>query len=270
MSQTLVGKNAIVTGGSRGIGSAIALELASRGARVAITYVSESSQAKAQHVAQEIEKIHAKNGTKSEGPMAVVIRADASSMDAPKIIVSETLAGLKTDTVHILVNNAGISINQELGTITPDVYEQTMNIHVRGPLFLMQELKPHLPKLENGGGGRIVNISSISSNAGFKGQSVYAAAKAGIEGMTKVWATELGESHGATVNCINPGPVDTDMFSGTTEAFEKLCYERFPPAVGKRLGTPQDMADIVAFLCEEKSRWISGDKVCANGGGMYP
>jgi 3-oxoacyl-[acyl-carrier protein] reductase len=131
---------------------------------------------------------------------------------------------------------------------------------------LTQEVLPHFPKPS---GGRIINVSSISSQAGFFGQTVYAASKGAVEGLTRVWATELGRKYGLTVNAINPGPVDTDMFDGTTKEFSDYVFSRYPPAVGDRKATAQDIADIVCFLAEERSRWVSGDIVCANGGGMY-
>lgn len=263
---SLENKVAIVTGGSRGIGRSICLELAKRGAKIALTYVSANSTSKAEQVANEVRKVHKERGTKGDDNVVIAIQADAASMESPSIIINETLKAFNSDTINILINNAGVSINQSLEDVTMDAYDKTMDINVKGVIFLTQKLLPHLPKQ---GGGKIVNLSSVSSKAGFEQQTAYAAAKAGVEGLTKVWANELGPKYGITVNCINPGPVDTDMFNGVTDEMEKVIMDRLNPAVARKRASPQDIADIVAFLSEDKSRWVNGDVICANGGGLF-
>jgi 3-oxoacyl-[acyl-carrier protein] reductase len=265
LAYPLLNKVAIVTGGSRGIGAATCVELASRGAKIALTYVSERSKAKAEAVAKDVEKVHKERDPNSDANV-VVIQADAESLESPKKIVQETLKAFQTDTIDILVNNAGMSDDQFLPDITPEVYEKVMNVNCRGVIFLTQAVLPHFPKPR---GGRIVNVSSVSATEGFFGQTVYAASKAAMDGFTRVWATELGRKYGVTVNGINPGPVDTDMFNNASDEFEKMVFETCPPSAENRRAHPQDIADIIGFLVDEKSRWVTGDIVCANGGGIY-
>jgi NAD(P)-dependent dehydrogenase (short-subunit alcohol dehydrogenase family) len=119
-------------------------------------------------------------------------------------------------------------------------------------------------------GGRIVSLSSISARGGFATQTVYAASKAAVEGMTRVWATELGHKYQITVNAINPGPVDTDMYRAAGDVhLARMAKENAKTPAAPRAGTAEDVADIVCFLCEERSRWITGDVICANGGMIF-
>lgn len=254
---SLKGKVAIVTGGSRGIGKAIAITLVKEEAKVAITYVSESSEAKAEDLQSEARKL---------GGEVAIIKADAGSVNAPKIIVDETLKIFNTQQIDILVNNAGVSVSQPIGKITEEIYDKTFDVNVRGVIFLVQAVVPYLPK---DGSARIVNLGSISSTAGLATQTVYAGAKAAIEGITRVMAAELGASHGATVNCLNPGPIDTDMYGTVTPEYHDKIFARYPPSVANRLGTPQDIADIVLFLVQERSRWVSGDVIASHGGATF-
>ena len=118
--------------------------------------------------------------------------------------------------------------------------------------------------------GRIVNLSSISARGGYATQSVYAASKAAVEALTRVWATELGQQYGVTVNAVNPGPVDTEMYraAGPVHLARMEAENKKVPAA-PRCGTAEDIADIVTFLCEERSRWVTGDIICANGGMLF-
>ena len=119
-------------------------------------------------------------------------------------------------------------------------------------------------------GGRIVNLFSISARGGYATQSVYAATKAAVEALTRVWATELGQEYGITVNAVNPGPVDTEMYraAGAIHLARMEEQNKKVPAA-PRCGRPDDVADIITFLCEERSRWVTGDILCANGGMLY-
>lgn len=140
-----------------------------------------------------------------------------------------------------------------------------MAVNVRAVIFTTQAVLPYIRR-----GGRIVNISSISARGGFATQTVYAATKAAVEGLTRVWATELGHKYGVTVNAVNPGPVDTDMYRAAGEVHLKRMEEQNKKVPAEpRCGTAQDVADVVTFLCEERSRWVTGDVVCANGGMLY-
>lgn len=188
-----------------------------------------------------------------------------SNPEAPSNLVEATLQAFKVTTIDILVNNAGLGQNTPLEEITLEEYEKLMTVNVRAVIFMTQAVLKHINP-----GGRVVNLSSISARGGYATQSVYAATKAAVEGLTRVWATELGHKYGITVNAVNPGPVDTDMYRAAGEVHLKRMEEqnsKVPAA--PRCGTPRDIADVVLFLCEERSRWVTGDIVCANGGMLY-
>ncbi|KAF9691455.1 hypothetical protein EKO04_010855 [Ascochyta lentis] len=254
---SLNNKIAIITGGARGIGRAIVLALAKAGAKVTFTYVSQSSIVHAEALIREVEAL---------GTRALAIQADCRNLSAPDRIVSETLSSFEATYVDILVNNAGLgSAATTLEEITVEEYNSVMDVNVRAVIFMTQAFVRHM-----GHGGRIVNLSSISARGGFATQSVYSASKAAVEGLTRVWATELGPKYGATVNAVNPGPVDTDMYRAAGEVhLARMEEQNKKTPAAPRAGTEWDMADIVSFLCEERSRWVTGDIVCANGGMMF-
>nr|QQO98484.1 FrzI [Cladobotryum sp.] len=249
---SLLDKAAIVTGGSRGIGAAIAIELARRGAHVLITYNTASH--KAQLVAEEIQKL---------GRKATVVQASSTDREGPNRIVQAAVS--QYGRIDIIVNNAGMADDCLLQDLTHEFWDRIMDVNLRLPAFLVQAALQHL-----GPAPRIVNISSLAARAGYNATSVYAASKAALEGMTRAWATELGHRYNVTVNCVNPGPVDTDIMAvdENTDA-EVVAYwnakVKETPAA-PRVGTPGDIAQIVAFLCEEGSRWCTGSVVNANGG----
>ncbi|MCJ1261116.1 hypothetical protein MMC22_000980 [Lobaria immixta] len=236
---SLSGRIAIVTGGSRGIGAGIALELARRGAKVAITFTSPSSESSTDNLIANIESLQ-------NGSAAIGIRADLRNVESPAIIVKATLQAFSTNVpesnggssgIHILVNNAGCELVKDLGEITPEEFASVYDLNVRGTLLMTQTVLPHLRTP-----GRIVNVSSVGSRIGLAGLSVYCSSKAAIEGLTRCWATELGPA-GITVNAT---------------------------PVQQRFGTVDDIAQIVAFLAEENSRWITGQAISASGGlAMY-
>ncbi|KAF4937355.1 hypothetical protein K456DRAFT_1897396 [Colletotrichum gloeosporioides 23] len=253
---SLKGKVAIVTGAARGIGAGIVRALAKEGASVAFNYVSPSSESAAVTLVEEV---------KSLGSRAVCVRVDMASLDAPKDLLDATLEEFQTDKIDILINNAGLGGNAPLEEVTVEDYDRLMTVNVRAVIFMTQAVLPHINR-----GGRIVNLSSISSRGGYSTQSVYAASKAAVEGLTRVWATELGHKYGVTVNCVNPGPVDTDMYRAAGPVHLARMEEQNKKVPAEpRCGTEQDIADIVVFLCEERSRWVTGDTVCANGGMLY-
>ncbi|KAI9935125.1 hypothetical protein ASPWEDRAFT_62177 [Aspergillus wentii DTO 134E9] len=253
---SLTGKVAIVTGGARGIGAGIVRSLSKEGAKIAFNYVSPSSRDAADNLVQELQ---------NDGKEAVAIKADMTDMAAPNAIIQATLAAFKTDQIDILVNNAGAGDNRPLEEVTLEGYNQLMDVNVRAVVFMTQAILPYIPR-----GGRIVNLSSISARGGYATQSVYAATKAAVEGLTRVWGTELGHKYGITVNAVNPGPVDTDMYqaAGPVHLARMEEQNKKVPA-GQRCGTVQDIGDIITFLAEERSRWVTGDVICANGGMLY-
>ncbi|KAF7554858.1 hypothetical protein G7Z17_g2613 [Cylindrodendrum hubeiense] len=254
---SLAGKIAIVTGGARGIGKGIVLNLAKQGAKVAFTYVSSSSKAHADDLVRQVEQL---------GSSAHAIQADAASPSSPEIVLSSTLAAFDVSHIDILVNNAGLgSASTLLEEVTLDEYDKIMNVNVRAVIFMTQAFVRYVKP-----GGRIVNLSSISARGGFATQSVYSASKAAVEALTRVWATELGHKYGVTVNAVNPGPVDTDMYRAAGEVhLARMEEQNKKTPAAPRAGTENDVAEIVGFLCEERSRWVSGDVVCANGGMLY-
>jgi 3-oxoacyl-[acyl-carrier protein] reductase len=224
--------------------------------KIAFNYVSDSSTPAAESLVQEV---------KALGSEAVAIQCDIASLDAPETIISRTLEAFDVSKLDILVNNAGLGGNAPLEDITALDYQKMMDVNVRAVLFMTKAFAPYVTR-----GGRIVNLSSISARGGYPTQSVYAASKAAVEGLTRVWATELGKKYGITVNAVNPGPVDTDMYraAGPVHLANMEEQNKKTPAA-PRAGNENDVAGIVLFLCEERSRWVTGDVICANGGILF-
>jgi NAD(P)-dependent dehydrogenase (short-subunit alcohol dehydrogenase family) len=199
------------------------------------------------------------------GSTAVAVQVDIASSEAPLRIIAAALEAFQATGLDILINNAGLGGNTALETVTVQEYELLMSVNVRAVLFMTQAFVQHVRP-----GGRIVNLSSISARGGFATQTVYAASKAAVEGMTRVWATELGHKYQITVNAINPGPVDTDMYRAAGDVhLARMAKENEKTPAAPRAGTAEDVADIVCFLCKERSRWITGDVICANGGMIF-
>ncbi|KAF4468789.1 short chain oxidoreductase [Fusarium albosuccineum] len=242
---SLHGKVAIVTGVARGIGAGIVRALARQGANVAFSYVSESSAPAAARLVDEAQAL---------GVRATAVRIDISSVTAPAALIEAALTNIDANKIDILVNNADLGGNTSLEVLTMKEYERLMAVNVKGVIFMTQAVLPYISR-----GGRIVNLSSISAHGGYSTQTVYAASKAAVEGLTRVWATELGHKYGVTVNAVNPGPVDTDVYraAGAVHLARMEEQNKKVPAA-PRCGTEQDIADIVVFLCEERSRWVTG------------
>ncbi|KAB8212163.1 hypothetical protein BDV34DRAFT_183416 [Aspergillus parasiticus] len=251
MSQSLQGKVAIVTGGSRGIGAGIVKELAKRGATVAFTYLSS---ARAQIMLSELHELQ-HSSTK-----AIAIQADcADAAASAKKVVKEVVASFGK--IDIIVNNAGSGEHHSLFDLNENDFDQIFHINLLFPLLLIQESVPYLQQK-----ARIVNVGSITGRIAYPSAILYAASKAGLDSVTKSLAVSLGRKFEATVNTINPGPVATEMWEqtpGKEEIQEKVYYRT---AAGDRIASVEDIAPIVAFLCEEQSRWVTGNVTCANGG----
>lgn len=237
-------KSVLVTGGSRGIGAAIAKRLAKEGANVAITY--SSSPDKAEEVVKAIT---------AYGVKGIAIKADATDANAVQAAVHEaakTLNGL-----HILVNNAGTGLMKQVHEYTLEEYDYVMNINVKAVFAATQAALDHLPA-----GGRIINIGScMVDKVAFPGGALYSMSKTALIGFTKGLAREVGKK-GITVNLVHPGPIDTDMnpADGPSADFQRslLAVDNY--------GTAEDVAGLVAYLASEESRFITGTGLTIDGG----
>ncbi|KIM31325.1 hypothetical protein M408DRAFT_64775 [Serendipita vermifera MAFF 305830] len=238
---SLQGKVAIVTGSARGIGAATAIALAKDGADVVINYVSPSSKVHAESVAKAVQ---------SAGSEALVVQADLASLEALDLLVKKTVE--RFGKIDILVNNAGAGDGQAVGRITLENYQKIFDINVRAVIFLSQAAVAHM-----GDGGRIINISTAIARGGFPGTTVYSASKAAVESISRVMAVELRD-RGIRVNSINPGPVSTDMFAKIPEEARETIKKTTPVA------SPEDIADVIAFLASSKSRWVNGGTINTN------
>ncbi|KAF2429662.1 dehydrogenase with different specificitie [Tothia fuscella] len=248
--QNLKGKVAIVTGASRGIGAGIALELARRGANVVVTWTSESSTKSVEELISKIESI-------GNGASAIGVRANLKELGAIEMILAATTKAFD-EYIDILVNNAGIEMVKDLKDLTPEDFSNVFDINVRATFFMTKAVLPHLRSP-----GRIINITSVGARGGYASVSAYCASKAAVEGFTRALAMEIGEQ-GHTVNAVEPGPTDTDMIAKIPQ--DLVERQKGMTAVGKRLGTVEDVALVVALLAGEESRWISGQSISASGG----
>ncbi|MFT4747428.1 MAG: 3-oxoacyl-[acyl-carrier protein] reductase [Congregibacter sp.] len=240
----LQNKVAIVTGGSRGIGAAIACEFASQGAKVVVNYLN--SQEKADAVVANIIE---------QGGLALAVQADVSQLSGIDHLVNQACEAFGV--VDILVNNAGWATLERLQDITFDDTKKQFELNVFGPIFLTQKISAIMPS-----GSVIINISSIAAKGG-AGGSIYCATKAAINTLTKCYAAELGEK-GIRVNAIAPGAVETDLY------IEAGLAKREAEIIGqtplKRLGQPDDIASLALFLASEDSSWITGEVIQISGG----
>lgn len=241
----LTGKVAIVTGSSRGIGRAIAEQLAELGADVVINYAS--SPDKAEQVADI---------ARQKGVRAITVQADLARKDDVERLFSQTMSELGK--VDILINNAGIMKTTPLADVTEDEFDQQFAINVKGTFFACQQALKHMEDQ-----GRIVNFSTSVTGQMFPGYSVYAGTKGAVEQITRQLAKEFG-SRQITINAVAPGPVNTELFSvGKTE--QQLEGMRKMNAFG-RLGEPEDIANVISFLVSAESQWVTGQTLRANGG----
>ncbi|TRM63366.1 hypothetical protein BD626DRAFT_629918 [Schizophyllum amplum] len=250
-NRILSGKVAIVTGASRGIGEEIAWELAKNGAKVMITYTSDSSTALANALAARIIAL-------DNGAAAATVRADLRLPESPAIIIAATLAAFSTPTIDILINNAGIGVARPLPGTTAADYAHVFDINVRAIILMTEAVVPYLRAH-----ARIVNISSVAARSGYPHHTLYGASKAAVEGFTRACAAELGAA-GHSVNCVAPGPVVSEMFERMPEDILVALKQR--TAMQHRVGVPGDVAPIVVWLAQENSRWVTGQTISATGG----
>lgn len=256
----LHGKIALVTGASRGIGRAIARLLATRGAMVAVHYNAGREQADAL-----VQDIH------TQGGRAFAVQADLSSPHGAAALSDAFESALRAKTASeaaersgdagcfdILVNNAGVGLRATIGDVTEEQFDQVMQVNFKTPFFLIQHL---LPKLRSN--GRIINVSSMGTRAAYPEMSVYAPAKAALESLTLLLASELGP-RGITVNSVLPGATATDLNARAQDPEVARTIAQ-SIALG-RVGQPEDIAGIVAFLASDDARWVTGQRIDASGG----
>ena len=246
----LTGKVAVVTGASKGIGAAIAERLAADGASVAINYATSKEDAEA--LAERI---------RGNGGKAKAIQADIGNPSQAKAFVDAAVK--EFGRLDILVNNAGKFHIGPIGTVDEADVRSLFAVNVDGPIFATQAAASYFSTE----GGRVINVSSIAATHPLPGLSVYSATKAALDALTRVWAAELGP-RGVTVNAVAPGAVDTAMLKAATprmggEEALKGMVARTPLG---RLGTPSDVADVVAFLASPDARWVTGQVVEVSGG----
>lgn len=239
-------QTAIVTGGSRGIGRAICIALAKEGVNI-VTCYAKSSAAAEETIAE----------CKEYGVQAVAIQADVAKQEDVEQLFAEALK--LTGTIEILVNNAGITRDSLLMRMSDDDFDQVIDTNLRGTFYCMRAASKLMMKKRY---GRIVTISSITGVIGNAGQVNYAASKAGVIGMTKSLAKELG-SRNVTANAIAPGFITTDMTEGLSETLKEQMAKEIPLG---RMGTPEDVADAVAFLVSDKASYITGQVLHVDGG----
>ena len=245
----LKGRVAVVTGGSRGIGRAIALAVAEAGADVAINFQRNETQAK--EVAQAIERL---------GRSAEIFQADISDPEQVQRMRDAVLQRFDRG-VDILVNNAGINRDKSFARMDEETWKTVISVNLNGVFYCT---KAFLDGMAAKGFGRIINISSIVAQMGNFGQANYAAAKAGVLGLTKTLARELA-GKGVTVNAVAPGFIETDMVASVPEDVRERIRVQIPL---RRFGKPEEVAKAVVFLASEDTGYITGHVLSVNGG-MY-
>ncbi|WP_286907608.1 3-oxoacyl-[acyl-carrier-protein] reductase [Clostridium sp. UBA1652] len=242
----LKGKTIIVTGANRGIGKAIALKLGKIGANVIVNY--RSNEKEASEVVAEIKEL---------GGEASMVKADVSKYEDAENLISETknIYG----SIYGVVNNAGITKDTLILRMKEEDFDAVINTNLKGTFNCCKAATPHLIKARQ---GRIVNISSVIGLIGNVGQINYAASKAGILGVTKSLAREIG-ARGITVNAIAPGFIESDMTEVLADKYKEDILKNIPL---KKLGKAEDVANAVAFLMSEESQYITGQVLNVDGG----
>ena len=244
----LEGKNALVTGGSQGIGAAASLELAREGANVCLTYRKHDVEAK--KYADEIREM---------GRKALAVKCDISSFAEAESVVKkavEEFGGL-----DILVNNAGMNWDGVSWKMTEEQWDRVIEVNLKGYFNFTRQVAPIFKDQKY---GKIINITSINGLRGKFGQSNYSASKAGIIGFTKAVAKELG-AFSVNVNAVAPGLIETTMLK-ESDSRDKIIDMAMNEIVLKRVGQPEDLANVVAFLASDKARHVTGEVIKVDGG----
>lgn len=242
----LKGKCALVTGASRGIGKAIALKLASLGANLVLNYRSS-----------EIEALEVEKQIKDMGVDAISVKGDISKLIDVENLVS--LAKEKFGSIDIMVNNAGITKDTLILRMKEEDFDTVIDVNLKGVFNCLKTITPIMVRQKH---GKIINLSSIVGISGNAGQVNYSASKAGVIGMTKSLAKEIG-SRGINVNAVAPGFIETDMTNVLGEKYKDEIMRNIPL---KKLGNPEDVANVVAFLASKDSDYITGQVIHVDGG----
>ena len=247
--QTLAGKVAIISGSSSGIGLAIARELASRGAHVTINYPYPSQADAAKAAAAELP-------TRS-----IAVCADMGTTEGPQKLIDGTVETFGS--LDIVINNVALAVNKPFEEQNLDDWDLLVNVNGRSTFLLTQSSLAYLTR----GSGRIINICSASARGPPPLQTIYAGTKGMVDSFTKCWAKELPPKYGCTVNAVSPGPTKTEGFLAAGEEamrFLQPTIDATPAA--KRMGSPEEIAFAVGFLCEERASWVNGVHLAVNGG----
>ena len=244
----LKGKCAVITGSTRGIGKAIAIKYASLGCNIVINYKSENDEVNARELSDEICKL---------GVDTLIVKANVGDFEEAKNLVEK--AKEKFGKVDILVNNAGITKDNLILRMNESDFDDVINVNLKGSFNCLKAVTPIMLKQKH---GKIINMASVVGVIGNPGQVNYCASKAGVIGMTKSLAKELGGKN-INVNAIAPGFIDTDMTRVLSEDQKKNILSQVPL---KRLGLVSDIANVAAFLASEDSDYITGQVIHVDGG----
>ncbi|UYZ36230.1 3-oxoacyl-[acyl-carrier-protein] reductase [Clostridium beijerinckii] len=242
----LKGKCAIVTGASRGIGKAIALKLASLGANIVLNYRSNEKEA-----------LEVENEIKGMGVETLCVKGDISKSEEVDNLINS--AKEKFSTIDIMVNNAGITKDALIIRMKEEDFDNVIDVNLKGVFNCLKAITPIMMKQKH---GKIINLSSVVGITGNAGQVNYSASKAGVIGMTKSLAREVG-SRGITVNAVAPGYIETDMTEALADKYKEEMKKTIPL---KRLGKASDVANVVAFLASESADYVTGQVIQVDGG----
>ena len=244
----LKGKNAIVTGGSQGIGTAASMELAREGANICLTYRTHEDDA-----------LRVKEDFLAMGRKAIALPCDIASFSEAERVVQTALA--EFGRIDILVNNAGMNWDGVSWKMSEEQWDRVIEVNLKGYFNFTRQVAPLFKEQAS---GKIVNVTSINGLRGKFGQTNYSASKAGIIGFTKALAKELG-AFNVNVNAVAPGLIETPMLTAS-DARDKIVGMAMNEIVLKRVGSPEDLANVIAFLASEKARHITGEVIKVDGG----